>query len=217
MVPSLEMEERLNGVQLEVAEKAHTVGEFQRVFEREAMSVMAEADPATARMVQTRIDVIAEAAKDQTHLALAATETNVLGQAKLGAGDGGIVLSDRMFGTITTLDDAVQAQHAADHEHRHGEQKLIGDLVFRHDVVTSWQSVEGDAELFANAQNGNDATYHREGQPEDYGAAQDVVHAMQRVVGKEFWNTVLTETGDTAALQAKLDAAGAGQSVDVTV
>ncbi len=208
-------EERLNSTQIEIAAKSRTVGEFQRVFKQEAMDVMAEGGD--AEIVQSRIDVIAEATKDQAHLAMAATEQNVLGYAQVGGGDGSIVLSEQMFGTITTLDDAAQAQHTGRHEEQHVKQKKIGDLVFQDDVVTSWQSFEGDAELVANVHMAMAGTEHREGQPEDYAAAQNVVYAMQQVVGQEFWNTVLTETGDTEALQAKLDEAGVGRSTVATI
>lgn len=208
-VPSVETEERLAIVQAEAAERAATVGEFQTMFRRDAMGLLDEG--ADTSVVHSRIDVIAEAAKDQTHLALATTETNVLGQARLGAGDGGVVLSEQMFGTITTLDDALQAQHTGAHEHRHAIQKMMGDIVFQGDTVTSWQSVEGDAELAANTAVGMGMLEHREGQPEDYEAAQNVVYAMQQVVGRAFWTTVMTDTGGTVALQEKLDAAGAGR------
>ena len=207
-------EARLDVLQLEKAKQAATIGEFQNAFKQEAMIVMAEGDAETAELVQTRIDVIAEATKDQTHVALAKTDAHVLGQAFVGAGDAGIVMSEQYFGSITTLDDAAQMRHAGKHEQRHGEQAiLLGGIVFRNSSEAALHLLEGDAELAANEAMGMAGTEHREGQPDEvYAEGQNVAYAIQQVVGKELWNEVLTETGDTRALQEALDRAGQGRT-----
>ncbi len=208
------VEERLGDLQVEKAKKAGTVGEFQREFKQEAMLVMANADPEIAEFVQTRIDVVTEATNNQTHLALAKTDANVLGYAQVGGADQGVVLSEQYFGEITTLDDAAQMQHAGAHEQRHGEQAKLSDgVVFNGDLIDALLLYEGDAELTANTKMAMAATEHREGQPSAvYAEGQNVAYAIQNIVGKELWNTVLTETGDTQALQEALDRAGQGRS-----
>lgn len=207
------MEAQLDALQLEKAKQAATVGEFQRGFRQEAMLVMAEADPESAETIQTRIDVIANATKDQTHIAIAKTDANVLGYAQVGGGDGGIVLSEQYFGEIATMDDAAQMQHAGSHEQRHGEQAALnGGVVFNGDSIDALLLYEGDAELAANSEMAMAATDHREGQPDAvYAEGQNVAYAIQNVVGKELWNQVLTETGDVEALQEALDEAGEGR------
>lgn len=205
------VEVQLNDLQLEQAKKAATIGEFRDGFKQEAMLVMAEGDPETAKLVQTRIDVIAEGTKDQAGLTLATTQTNVLGQATINGGEEGIVMSEDMFGSITTMDEALIARQAAEHERRHGEQvPLNGDIVFRDKPITTWMLFEGDAELFGNEQVGWSSTFHRPGQPADYAAAQDAAYAIRQVIGAELWNQVLTKTGDTQALQEALNKAGQG-------
>ncbi len=206
------VEVQLNDLQLEQAKKAATIGEFRDGFKQEAMLVMAEGDPETAKLVQSRIDVVATATKDHAALALGKTEANVLGYAKLGGGTGGVVMSEQYFGTVTTLDNAEQMLHAGDHELRHAVQAVPqGDIVFQNNVVDTLHVVEGDAELAANAKRKMAATEHREGQPEEvYAAGQNVAYAIQQVVGKQLWNEVLTETGDTQALQEALNKAGQG-------
>lgn len=212
-VPSSETEEKLNGIQVETAKKAGTIGEFQREFKQEAILIMAEGNPEIAELVQRRIDVIAEATKDQTHLAIAKTDANVLGFARVGGGDGGIVLSEQYVGAITTMDDAAQMQHAGAHERRHGEQVMLRDgVVFNGDSIDALLLYEGDAELAANAKMAMGATEHRDGQPDEvYAQGQNVAYAIQRVVGKQLWNSVLTETGDVGVLQRVLDEAGHGR------
>lgn len=209
------IEKELSLIQVEKAKAAATVGEFQNAFKQEAMLVMAEADPETAKLVQTRIDVIADATKDQAHIAIAKTDANVLGYAQVGGGDGGIVLSEQYFGEITTMDDAAQMRHAGSHEQRHGEQaQLQGGVVFNGDSIDALLLYEGDAELVANTEMAMAATDHREGQPDAvYAEGQNVAYAIQNVVGKELWNQVLTETGDVEALQEALDEAGQGEKV----
>lgn len=213
-----DIEMELNGIQVEKAKEAGTIGEFQNAFKQEAIMVMAQADPETAELVQTRIDVIAEATKDQAHIALAKTEANVLGFAHVGAGDGGIVLSEQYFGSITTMDDAVQMQHAGAHEQRHGVQAgLQGGVVFNGESIDALLLYEGDAELAANQEMAMAKTEHRDGQPDEvYAEGQTVAYAIQQVVGKELWNEVLTQTGDTQALQQALDRAGQGRREEVT-
>lgn len=212
MVPSHETEQWLNSTQVEAAKASSNVGEFQQVFRADAIALLDEG--ADESQVYSRIDVIAKATKDQTHIAIAKTDANVLGYAQVGGGDAGIVLSEQRFGSITTLDDAVQMQHTGAHEQRHGEQaKLQGGVVFNGDSVDALLLYEGDAELAANTEMAMAATEHREGQPDAvYAEGQNVACAIQQVVGKELWNTVLTETGDTQALQRKLDEAGVGRS-----
>lgn len=213
------VEEQLDTLQVEKAKEAGTVGEFQQGFKQEAMLVMAQADPETARLVQSRIDVVSEATKDQMHVAIAATDANVLGHARVGGGDAGIVLSEQYFGEITTMDDAVQMRHAGKHEQRHGEQAgLSGGVVFNGESIDALLLYEGDAELAANVQMAMAETEHREGQPEEvYAEGQTVAYAIRQAVGKEIWNTVLTETGDAQALQEALDRAGQGRAeTDVT-
>ena len=213
-VPSHVTEESLCDIQIETAKKADTVGEFQRIFTQEAFRVMTYADPEMAEVVQSRIDVITEATKDQTHITLAKTDAGVLGYARVGGGDGGIVLSEQYFGEITTMDDAAQMQHAGAHEQRHGDQVTLNDaLVFNGESIDALLLYEGDAELAANSAMNMAATDHRDGQPDAvYAEGQNVAYAMQQVVGTELWNTVMTDTGDVYALQQALDEAGHGQT-----
>lgn len=208
---SIDTTERLREIQTDAAEKADTAGQFTEIFRADAMALLREG--ADADLVHARIDVIANATKDQTHIAIAKTDANVLGYAQVGGGDGGIVLSEQYFGAITTMDDAAQMQHAGSHEQRHGEQALLnGGVVFRGDTVDVLHLYEGDAELAANAEMAMAATEHRDGQPDEvYAVGQNIAYAIQNVVGKDLWDEVLTETGDAGDLQRALDEAGEGE------
>lgn len=205
-------EVQLGVVQAEAAEEATTVGEFQHTFRIDAIALLNEG--ADADLVYSQIDVIAVATKDQAHLAITETDTGVLGYNTISAGDAGARMSQDMYASITTMDEALVARQAAEHEKRHGEQvPLWGDIVFKDKLVTTWMLFEGDAEIHANEQVGWGPTVHRPGQPADYAEAQDMVYALQQVVGKEFMSEIMTKTGDTPALQRRLDELGLGSRV----
>lgn len=213
----IDTNERLRVIQMEAAERAVTIGEFQGIFRADAIGLLNEG--VDADLVHARIDIIANATKDQTHIAIAKTDANVLGFARVGGGDGGIVLSEQYFGAITTMDDAAEMQHAGAHERRHGNQALLtGGVVFDGDSISALMLYEGDAELFANAEVGMAATEHRDGQPNEvYGEGQSVAYALRQTVGHEIWNRVLTETGDVRELQVALNKADRGNQNAPTV
>lgn len=204
--------EQFDAIQAHAAETAQTVGSFRENVHSAAMDLLQEGGD--VGVVTTRLNVMQQATKDQADLCMASTDAGVLGHNTIGGGREGAVLSAEMFASMSTIDDAEQAQHTAEHEARHGKQAhLNGDVVFHNSVVDTLTLYEGDAELAANAAVGLPASEHREGQPAElYREGQAVVYALQQAVGEALVTRVLTETGDVTELQAALDERGIGRS-----
>lgn len=203
----LEGMEGLDDAQVEAAEKAETVGRFVADF-RERSRELIEEGTVTKAEVDERERVVRAAAEGNEHLKLADLEANVLGQAMVGGGDGGVQLSRDVFAEAADASAVQRAQHVAAHELAHAEQaQLHGTLTVDGEEVDHVLLLEGDAELAGNEAVGKGMDSHREGQPEAvYAEGQDVVIDIVRKVGKAKFRQVLRGSGDVTELQGALAA-----------
>ncbi len=198
----LEGVEGLDDAQEQAAEQAETVGNFVANF-RERTRELVEQGTVEQSEVEERERVIEAAAEGSEHLKLADLEANVLGQAMVGGGDGGVQLSRDVFATAGSAADVEQAQHVAAHEQEHAKQaQLHGTLVIGGEEVDHLLLYEGGAELAGNKAVGKGIGYHRAGQPnETYAEGQDAVVDIIHRVGRAKFDAVLKGSGDVTLLR----------------
>jgi hypothetical protein len=194
--------EGLTDAQEIAAENAETVGAFVEEF-RERTKELVERGAVEQGEVEERENVIKAAAKGSEHLKLADLQENVLGQAMVGGGDGGVQLSRDVFATAESAEDAEQAKHVAAHEREHAKQvQLHGTLVVDGKEVDHLLILEGGAELAGNEAVGKGVGHHREGQPEKtYAEGQRAVVDIIHRVGRAKLDAVLKGSGDVTVLR----------------
>lgn len=194
--------EGLSEAQERAAENAETVGAFVAEF-RERTQELLESGAVEQGVVEERERVIGAAAKGNEHLKLADLQKNVLGQAMVGGGDGGVQLSRDVFATAESAADAEQAMHVAAHEKEHAKQvQLHGTLVIDGKEVDHLLILEGGAELAGNEAVGKGVSHHREGQPEQtYAEGQRAVVGIINRVGRAKLDAVLKGSGDVTLLR----------------
>lgn len=198
----LEGPEGLDDAQVEAAENAETVGRFVAEF-RERTRELVEKGAVEKSEVEERERVIEAAAEGSEHLRLADLEANVLGQAMVGGGDGGVRLSRDVFATAGSAADVERAQHVAAHEREHARQvQLRGTLVIDGEEVDHLLLLEGGAELAGNEAVGKGMDHHRAGQPkETYEEGQKAVVDIIHRVGRAKLDAVLKGSGDVTLLR----------------
>ncbi len=203
----LEGTEGLDEAQERAADAAQTVGSFVNGFRAETRTLIEEG-AVTEGEVSERLSVVEKAAEGSEGLSLADLDANVLGQAYVGGGDGGVRLSRDIFAKAQGEGDVEQAQHVAGHERAHAKQaQLHGTLTVDGDEIDHLLLLEGDAELAGNEAVGKGMGHHREGQPEDtYEEGQDAVVDIIHRVGKAKFRAVLRGSGDVTELQGALAA-----------
>ena len=202
-----EEEKGLDEAQLEAARAADTVGSFVKNFRAQTRDLVKEGSVEKAQ-VDERLAVVEKAAEGSDGLKIVDLESNVLGQAMVGGGDGGVQLSRDMFAKAAAQGDIERAQHVAAHERAHAKQaQLHGTLTVDGEEVEHLLLLEGDAELAGNEAVGKGLDHHREGQPEDtYEEGQDVVVDIVRKLGNERFRRVIRGTGNVSELQGALAA-----------
>jgi hypothetical protein len=194
--------EGLDDAQEQAAEKAETVGNFVAEF-RERTRELVEQGSVEQSEADERKRVIQAAAEGSEHLKLADLEANVLGQAMVGGGDGGVRLSRDVFATAGSAADVEQAQHVAAHEREHAKQaQLHGTLVIDGQEVDHLLLLEGGAEIAGNEAVGKGLDHHRAGQPkETYEEGQKAVVDIIHRVGRAKLDAVLKGSGDVTLLR----------------
>jgi hypothetical protein len=204
-----ESDEGLRDAQERAAASARTVGAFVEDFRAQARELVKDGAADEAR-ADERLRTVEAAAKGSENLKLADLEANVLGQATVGGGDGGVQLSRDVFANAEGSADVERARHVAAHERAHGEQaELSGTLVVDGEEVDHLLLLEGDAELAGNEAVGRSEGHHREGQPEEtYAEGQELLVNLERRVagGRAKIRGVLRGSGNLRELQEALAA-----------
>lgn len=200
--------EGLDDAQVDAAKTADTVGGFVADFRSKTRMLVEEGRVQQAE-VDERMEVVEAGARGSHSLRLDDLESGVLGQAFVGAGDGGVRLSREVFANAEDRADVERAQHVAAHERAHGEQvQLRGTLVVDGEEIDPLLLLEGDAELAGNEAVGRGMDHHREGQPEAvYEEGQDVYVDLIRRLGKAKVRDVVRGHGDISVLQDPSEAA----------
>jgi hypothetical protein len=194
--------EGLDDAQEQAAEQAETVGNFVAEFRKRTRELVGQGTVEESEVAE-RERVIEAAAEGSEHLKLADLEANVLGQAMVGGGDGGVQLSRDVFATAGTAADVEQAQHVAAHEREHAKQaQLHGTLVIDGEEIDHLLLLEGGAEIAGNEAVGKGLNHHRAGQPkETYEEGQKAVVDIIHRVGRAKLDAVLRGSGDVTVLR----------------
>lgn len=198
----LDEAEGLDDAQEQAAEQAETVGNFVAEFRKRTRELVEQGTVEESEVAE-RERVIQAAAEGSEHLKLADLEANVLGQAMVGGGDGGVQLSRDVFATAGTAADVEQAQHVAAHEREHAKQaQLHGTLVIDGEEIDHLLLLEGGAEIAGNEAVGKGLNHHRAGQPkETYEEGQKAVVDIIHRVGRAKLDAVLRGSGDVTVLR----------------
>lgn len=198
----LDEAEGLDDAQEQAAEQAETVGSFVAKF-RERTRELVEQGSVEQSEADERERVIEAAAEGSEHLKLADLGQNVLGQAMVGGGDGGVQLSRDVFATAGSAADVEQAQHVAAHEREHSKQvQLHGTLTMDGEEVDHLLLLEGGAELAGNKAVGKGVDHHRAGQPKEmYQEGQKAVVDLVQRLGRAKVDAVLKGSGDVTLLR----------------
>lgn len=123
-------------------------------------------------------------------------EPGHLGYNRLGGGKGSAVLSKDLFAELEDDAAAKIARQVAAHEAAHGEQ--VAGLPI--------ELLEGHAEVSGNEAVGEDAHYHRSGQPDVlYREGQELAATIIRHTSRARFEEVMTKTGDIDGLLADIE------------
>ena len=176
--------ERVDHIQQQAARRAATVGDFEKQVKADLHQTLLDeakggdgsetnADPELKEAVDERIQVVEEATKEKSDMALRNLgDDSRLGEAMVGA-KGSEVLNEKRFAVLRTKADIEQMKIAKWHEYVHTLQTYV-----------SLRANEGHAERKGNRLAGRDANWVRPGQPKEvYGDGQEMMGEAEQEFG----------------------------------